>query len=190
MYLRKTDTTTHISWYAWIWWPHGWHTSLNSCTSQSSMEQVHRAKAHESNYFAFIKNTASWMLWLNTMPFQYLIQVQIIETNTRTFFAVHKPRTKWNYKEVSHFFSACWMLLTHNWNKTQTIPKYISFLGGTVSLCVVLKEAYLQRKTSFAHIVNCVNLNVRLKGSTTSVGLYQKGCRKKSLFLRKVILST
>lgn len=58
------------------------------------------------------------------------------------------------------------------------IPKHISFFGGTISLCVVLKTAYLQRKTSFAHIGNCALLNVRFKGQTRSLRLYNEGCRK------------
>lgn len=50
MYFYKSDSATHISWYAWIWWPHDRHTSLNSCGLQHSMEQAQWANAHKSVY--------------------------------------------------------------------------------------------------------------------------------------------
>lgn len=50
MYFYKSDSAMHISWYAWIWWPHDWHTSLNSCGLQHSMEQVQWDNAHKSDY--------------------------------------------------------------------------------------------------------------------------------------------
>lgn len=181
MYLRKSDTATHISWYAWIWWPHG-HTSLNSCTSQHSMEQVHWPNAHKSDYFAYIQNTAYHeCLQLSVMPFRCLIPGQIIKTNIIMFLAVHKPRIKWNYIDKLFLFSVfCCILVIHKWNKTQySIALFI--FEGNVSLCVVLKTASLQRKTSFAHIVNCALCNVRLKSQNTVTQALQRRMQKKKI---------
>lgn len=171
-----TSWSTHFLEFLWFAAQHG-TSAASKCTSLITKKYL-----------------LPWLQWLPTMPFQYLIPMQSIEKNASTFFffffAVHKPRIQWKHTER---FPISLVLIAFYWHITgrkhnPIISKHISVLEDTVSHCVVLKAACLQRKMSFAHVVNCTLPNVRFKGQTTSLRLY-KDCRIKLLFLRGVMLS-
>lgn len=113
-------------------------------------------------------------LIMNAIATHYAFSILITGTNHRNecthIFCSER-------EQLSHFSSACCILLIHNWNKTQTKYSKAHFIFLWV-LSQVLKTAYLQTKTSFTHTVNCALLNVRFKGQTTSLRLYKEGCRK------------